>query len=51
LLIAYQTVIEELVDEDKDVYLGDTQAFDYFSGHQNEIPDNVHPNKAGHQHL
>jgi hypothetical protein len=36
LLIAYQSVIDELIDNTT-VYLGDTLAFDYFSGHQSEI--------------
>jgi hypothetical protein len=50
LIIAYQEVIDELVDGET-VLLGDVEAFDYFSGHQNELPDKVHPNGEGYQNL
>jgi lysophospholipase L1-like esterase len=43
-------VIDELVDGET-VVLGDTQSFEYFETHQNELPDRVHPNSNGYQHL
>ena len=39
-----------LVSE-RDVYIGDTSAYDYFKSHQEQLTDGTHMNQAGYQKL
>ncbi len=46
-LTAYQTALQTLAATIPGVYLGDTQAYDWFSAHNSDLADGVHPNDAG----
>jgi lysophospholipase L1-like esterase len=49
-MIGYIAAIDELVDGET-VLSGDSQAYAYFEANQTELPDNIHPNVSGHEHL
>lgn len=36
---------------ERDVYIGDTSAYDYFKSHQEQLTDGTHMNQAGYQKL
>ncbi|MCG5079761.1 hypothetical protein MBN61_03325, partial [Candidatus Saccharibacteria bacterium] len=36
---------------ERDVYIGDTSAYDYFKSHQEQLIDGTHMNQAGYQKL
>jgi lysophospholipase L1-like esterase len=47
LISQYREVIHELVDGET-VFLGDTDAFDYFAANPSELDDGVHPTDVGY---
>jgi lysophospholipase L1-like esterase len=49
-MTGYIAAIDPLVDGEQ-VLRGDTQAYAYFEANQTELPDKIHPNTLGHQHL
>ncbi|GHV25334.1 hypothetical protein FACS1894176_03560 [Bacteroidia bacterium] len=49
-MLGYIDAIDELIDGET-VLRGDTQAYEYFEVNQGELPDKIHPNVLGHEHL